>query len=154
RVGRIGARLLQGAPAHVAVDDEFARRTVAVRNGLAHAGDFPGLGDAQVARVQVQLALQQGEQRGLARAVLAHDAQALAGIDDEFGVFQQHLDAAPQRDSSCAYHGASCSRVSSRIWSSAVSVLSHTGSSSGKAARKLSYSWPISSTRTPLCARK
>src|SRR5690606_6088158 len=153
-IGRVGAFFLQGTQAFVAVDNKFAGRAVTVRNSLAHTGHFPHFGDAQVTPVQIQLALQQGKQRGFTCAVLAHNAQALARIDDEIRIVQQDFDAATQRNSSCAYHRASCSRLSKRIWSSAVSVLSQIGSSSGKAATKLSYSLPISNTSTPSGDRK
>src|SRR5690606_15193737 len=105
-------------------------------------------------RLQVYAALKQGEQSGFARAVLAHEAQALARVDDEVGVLQPYLGAAAKGQAVCAYHDASCSRVSIRIRSPVLAVLTQTGPSSGKALTKFSYSLPISSTRTPPSSRK
>src|SRR5690606_6238549 len=122
----------------VAVDDEFASRPVERGDFLLDAGDAPAVGNGEGARVQVYAALKQGEQSGFARAVLAHEAQALARVDDEVGVLQQYLGAAAKGQAVCAYHDASCSRVSIRIWSSVLAVLSQTGSSSGKALTKFS----------------
>src|SRR5690606_27499883 len=116
----------------VAVDDELSSRSVARRNFLLDADNAPGCGDLQRACIRIQAAFQKSEKGGLAGAVLADDAHALTRVHHEVGAIQQDLGPAPKNDSCCADHGCSCSRVRSRIWSSLLAVLSHTGSSSGK----------------------
>ncbi|CFP46848.1 Uncharacterised protein [Bordetella pertussis] len=135
-VGQRGALGLQCAQVGVAVDDEFARRLRVGGNLLLHAGDAPARGQVQVAGVGVQRAGQQREQRRFARAVLADDADAFAGMHNEIGAVEQHFGAAAQGQARSAYHVFNCSRVSSRIWSEDSAVSSHTGCRSGKAASK------------------
>src|SRR5690606_19959129 len=120
----------------VSVDDELARGHVVVADLLFDAGDAPAGRNEEAAGIRIQPALQQGKQGGFAGSVLADDADPLAGIDDEIGLLQQHFGAAAQCQTSGADHGANCSRVSNRIWSSVFSVLSQTGSRSGNAAMK------------------
>src|SRR5690606_41622477 len=136
-----GAARLQLAQVPVAVDDEIARGAPGVVQDLLDAGQAPGCEHVQRAGVRIDLSLQQGEQRGLAGAVLADDADAFSGMDDEFGVFQQDLDAAPRGQAGGADHEASCARRSSRIWPVVAAVSSQIGSSSGKAASKCPRWW-------------
>ncbi|KAG0765195.1 hypothetical protein G6F22_018069 [Rhizopus arrhizus] len=98
------AARLQFAQVRVAVDDEFTGGAVVGIQFLLDAGDAPADGQVHGAGVQVQGAGQQGEQRGLACAVLAHDADAFARMNNEFSAVQQHFRAAAQGQSSSAYH--------------------------------------------------
>ncbi|MNL36295.1 hypothetical protein D3C87_1583690 [compost metagenome] len=87
-VREFSATRLQFAQVRVAVNDEFAGRAVVGIQFLLDAGDTPSRGQVHRAGVQVQRAGQQREQRGLARAVLADDANALARVHDKFSVIQ------------------------------------------------------------------
>src|SRR5690606_26269386 len=153
-IGRGGAFRLQGAQMRIAIDHKLAGGQVVVADFLFDAGNPPARRNQQRSGVGIQPALQQGEQGGLARPVLADDAHTLARIDDKVCAVQQHFGAAAQGQAGRADHEANCSRVSSRIWSSVFSVLSQTGSKWGKAATKCWYSCPISSTSMPSGARK
>ena len=120
----------------VAVDDELAGRAIAFGDFLFDADDAPGGRQVERPGVGIQPTFQEREEGGLARAVLADDTHALAGIDDEICAIEKYLGTAPENYACTAYHDVNCSRVRSRIWSSLPSVASHTGSSSGKAAWK------------------
>ena len=66
--------------------------------------DQPGL-DLELARILVQFAEKQREQAGLAAAVGAGDADLLAAIEGEAGVFEQHFDAAAKLQVAQQDHG-------------------------------------------------
>ncbi|MCY1432014.1 hypothetical protein D9M71_479970 [compost metagenome] len=84
---------LDFAQAHVAVEDVVHRQAIEGVHLLAHVGDAPVGRQLAVAGVLAELAAQQGEQAGLAGAVGSDQADLLAGVQGEFGTFQQALGA-------------------------------------------------------------
>ena len=65
---------------------------------LRHLGDPPARRHDEVAGVGVQPAGEQREQRRLAGAVAADQADLLAGVDGDAGAVEHELDAAAQRE--------------------------------------------------------
>ncbi|MCY1352301.1 hypothetical protein D9M69_385900 [compost metagenome] len=95
-VGRLGnAQLaLDLAQALVAIEHVVDGQALEVVDLLAHMGDAPVGRQLAVAGVRSQLAAQQGEQAGLAGAIGTDQADFLAGVQGQFGAFQQTLRAA------------------------------------------------------------
>lgn len=56
-----------------------------------NAGDTPARRDVEVSGIGVDFVLQQREEGGFARTVLADETDALAGMYDEVGLIQQYL---------------------------------------------------------------
>jgi hypothetical protein len=98
RLFRFRQLLLEIPEAGVAVDGVLDRRPVERGGFLRDVRDAPVARDVDVAGVGVQLVPQQREQAGLARAVGADQAGALAGVEDQVGLLEQELGAAPQAD--------------------------------------------------------
>ncbi|TWG79689.1 hypothetical protein L602_000600000890 [Cupriavidus gilardii J11] len=82
------------AQPHIAVDHIVQRAARHRRRFLRHVGHLPLRGHRYVATVRMQLTAQQREQRRLAAAVGADEADALAGVQRHAGVVEQHLGAA------------------------------------------------------------
>ncbi|MNX99724.1 hypothetical protein D3C86_1321900 [compost metagenome] len=78
----------------VAIDHIVHSRAVYRRGFLRHVRDTPLRGHEDIAAIRVQLAPQHAEQRGLAAAVGADKADALARVERHAGVVEQHLGAA------------------------------------------------------------
>ena len=91
--GQLG---LQPAQRDVAVDRVFERRALQRRGFLGHVGDPPLARIIDLAAVGMQFVAQQAEQAGLAGAVGADQADLVARVERDVGVFQQRLDAANQ----------------------------------------------------------
>ena len=95
--GAVMARLgdsqlgLHATQLHVAVEDIVHRQAVEGVHLLAHVGDAPVGGHEAVARVGAELAAQQGEEAGFAGTVGADEADLLAGMQGQFGAFEQAL---------------------------------------------------------------
>ncbi len=83
----------QTAQGGVAVDGVVQGGALQGRGLLGHVGDAPAGGKVQIAPVRVQLAPQEGEQAGLARAVGADEAHLLPRVEGEVGPLQQGLGA-------------------------------------------------------------
>src|SRR5688500_9104983 len=94
-VGRFDL-LLQPPQGHIAIDHVLDRGAVEGRGFLRNVRDAPVRGQLGIALVGVQLAAQQREQAGLARAVGADQAGTVAGMQGEVGTFEQRLGAAPE----------------------------------------------------------
>ena len=82
----------------VAIHDVIDSRAAAAWAFLRNVGNLiPGIQD-EFALVRFQLAEEHGKQRGLAAAVGPDDANPLAGVSLEAGIFDQDLGAASQAD--------------------------------------------------------
>ena len=90
---------LASARHDVALEHEVGRAFVGLGHLLRHLGDPPARRHATVAGVGREPAGEQGEQRRLAGAVAADQADLLAGVDGDAGAVEHELDAAAQRDS-------------------------------------------------------
>ena len=99
---QLGLRLGQGG---VAGEDEVGRALVGLRHLLRHLADAPARRHGDVAGVGVQPVGEQREQRRLAGAVAADQADLLARLDGEAGAIENELDAATQRDLGENEHG-------------------------------------------------
>ena len=102
-VGRVvllglAQRALDGAELRVAVHHELDRRRRDGRGFLRDVRDRPAGRHRDVARLRVELAAQQREQRRLAAAVRADDADLVADVDGERRVLDQPVRAAGERD--------------------------------------------------------
>ena len=75
----------------VAVDDEIGRALLGFRHVLRHLAHPPLRGDRIVAAILMQRAVEQAEQRGLAGAVAADQADLFTGVDGDRGLVEQHL---------------------------------------------------------------
>jgi len=85
------------------------------RGFLRHRGQ-PQLGrDIQLARIAVQLALQRGEQAGLAAAVAADHAQTPAALNDQINIGKQQAGAAAQGKVSKSNHGVAGVRIGQAV---------------------------------------
>ena len=94
------------AQALVAVEHIVDRVAVQRADFLLHVGDTPVGRYAAAAGVGFDLAAQQGEQTGFAGTIGPQQADFLAGMQGEVGVFKQSQGAALQGKGVDAYHGA------------------------------------------------
>jgi len=85
---------LHTAQVHIAVEDVVHRQAVEGVHLLAHVGDAPVGRHEAVARVGAELAAQQGEEAGFTGTVGADEADLLAGVQGQFGAFEQALGTA------------------------------------------------------------
>ena len=92
---QLGLRLGEGA---VAGENEVGRALVGLRHLLRHFADSPARRHGHVAGVGVQAVGEEREQRRLAGAVAADEADLLARLDGEAGAIENELDAAAKRD--------------------------------------------------------
>ena len=81
---------LRFAQRRVAVEHEVGRRAVGLRHGLHHFGDTPIRRHRGIAGVGLQPAGEQREQRRLARAVAADEADVFARIERHAGCVENH----------------------------------------------------------------
>ena len=81
----------------VASEDEVGRALVGLRHLLRDLGNAPAARDRDIAGVGLQTAGEQREQRRLAGAVAADEADLFAGLDGQAGFVEDELDAAAQR---------------------------------------------------------
>src|SRR6185436_10189478 len=81
----------------VAGEDEVGRALVGLRHLLRHFADAPARRHRHVAGVGVQPAGEEREERRLAGAVAADEADLLPRLDSEAGAIEDELDAAAQR---------------------------------------------------------
>ncbi|MNP10709.1 hypothetical protein D3C76_1028670 [compost metagenome] len=88
-----GQRGLDFAQAHVAVQHVVHRQAVEGVHFLAHVRDAPVGRHLAIAGILAKLSAQQGEQAGLAGAIGTDQADLLAGMQGQFGTFQQTLGA-------------------------------------------------------------
>jgi len=103
-----GGHLLLGGQQHgVALDDEVGGALLGLRHVLGHLGHAPLGGNVEVAAVLVQVAVEQGEEGGLAGAVAPHQADLFAGVDGDGSAVQHHLGTAAQDDVLEGNHGES-----------------------------------------------
>ena len=65
---------------------------------LRHLTHAPLAWDKEFPCVLVQAAVEQGKQRGFARAVATYQTDFLPGVEGDGGAVKQHLDAAAQGD--------------------------------------------------------
>ena len=82
----------------VAIDDEVGGRLLGFRHVLRHLAHLPLLGNRIIAAILMQRTVEQREQRGLASAVAANQADLLTGIDGDGSLVEQHFRAATQGD--------------------------------------------------------
>ena len=82
--------------AGVALDHEVGGGLRRFGHRLRHLGHAPVGGHLGVAAIGMQFAGEQGEQRRLARAVVPHQGDLLAGLQGEGDVIEDHLGAAAQ----------------------------------------------------------
>ena len=78
-------------------EHEVGRAFAGFGHLLGHLGDPPARRHGEIAGVGREPAGEQGEQRRLAGAVAAHQADLLAGVDGDAGAVEDELDAAAQR---------------------------------------------------------
>ena len=92
-MGRFGRRqvALHLAQAQVAIEHVVDRQAFEGVDLLAHVGDAPIGRQLAVAGVGAELAAQQGEQTGFAGAVGTDQTDLLAGVQGQFGAFEQAL---------------------------------------------------------------
>ena len=91
-----GEVVLDGPQFDVTVDHELDGFALEHRDFLGDVRDDPGRGDRAVAGIGLELTAQQREEAGLAAAVGADDADALARMHGEVGPFEQALGTAQQ----------------------------------------------------------
>ena len=103
-VFRSGERTLELAQFGVAIEHIFDRELVGGRRLLRHVRHDQTWLDLEVAGILMQFAQQQREQAGFAAAVGAGDADFLAAIEGQTGVFEQYLHAAAQLQGAQNYH--------------------------------------------------
>ena len=106
-VARLGAcqlrlRLGQGG---VAGEDEVGRALLGLGHLLRDLADAPARRHGHVAGIGVQPVGEEREQRGLAGAVAADEADLFARLDGEAGAIENELDAATQRNLGENEHG-------------------------------------------------
>ena len=99
---QLGLRLGQGG---VAGEDEVGRALVGLRHLLRDFADAPAWRNGDVAGVGVQPVGEKREQRRLAGAVAADQADLFARLDGEAGAIENELDAATQRNLGENEHG-------------------------------------------------
>ena len=97
--------LAQVHQALIARKHEFGRRLGGLRHVLRHLRDAPGGRHGEVAAVLVQRAVEQREQRRLARAIAPHQRGFLAGVDGDAGAVEQHLGATAEGEVLKLNHG-------------------------------------------------
>ena len=88
--------LLQPSQRGIAINHVLDSGALQRRGLLRDVRDAPVRRQLDVALVGVQLIAQQREQAGLAGAVRADQAGAVAGVEGEVGAFEQRLRAAPE----------------------------------------------------------
>ena len=90
--------LLGGQQVGVAFDHKVGRRLIGFRHVLGDLAHAPLGGDVVLTRVFVQVAVEQGKQRRLARAVAPHQADFFAGVQGDGCAFQQDFGASAKGD--------------------------------------------------------
>ena len=111
--GQIALHLAQH---RIAVEREFERRLIQRRGLLRHVRDHPAGRHEQVARFRMQLAQQQREQAGLARAVGAGQADFLARVDLHAGVLDQDFGGAGEGELTQADHDYSGNKAKAALY--------------------------------------
>jgi len=89
---------MQLGQARVAGQHEGGGRLVGLGHVLRDLRHAPLARDGEITAVLVQAAVEQGEQRGLAGTVAAHEADFLTRVQGHGDAVQQHLGAAAQDD--------------------------------------------------------
>jgi len=94
----LGDFLLGGEQGGIALDHEVGGRLAGLRHVLRDLRHAPGRRHVEVARIFMQRAVEQAEQRGFAGAVAPDQADLFAGVEGDGGVVEQHLGATTQGD--------------------------------------------------------
>ena len=81
----------------VALEHEVGRTLARLGHLLRDLGDAPARRQGQIAGVGREATGKQGEQRGLAGAVAADQADLFARVDSDAGAIEDELDAAAKR---------------------------------------------------------